>query len=73
MILSGPESKPFIQSQYFCGISLALATKQRLADYLQHRLAGESFTRFCTRMPDNFLITLGTGDAAAPVAEQLTD
>jgi sulfite reductase beta subunit-like hemoprotein len=43
------------------------------AGYLQHRLAGESFTRFCTRMPDNFLITLGTGDAAAPVAEELTD
>jgi sulfite reductase beta subunit-like hemoprotein len=43
------------------------------AGYLQHRLADESFTRFCTRMPDNFLIALGTGDAATSVAEQLTD
>jgi sulfite reductase beta subunit-like hemoprotein len=43
------------------------------AGYLQHRLAGESFTRFCTRMPDDFLIALGTGDAATSVAEHLTD
>jgi sulfite reductase beta subunit-like hemoprotein len=41
--------------------------------YLQHRLPGESFTRFCTRMPDNILIALGTGDAAAGVAEPPTD
>src|SRR5262249_54690215 len=31
------------------------------AGYLQNRLAGESFTRFCTRMSDDFLIALGTG------------
>ena len=43
------------------------------AGYLQHRLAGESFTRFCTRMPDNMLVALGTGDAADAVAEQSTD
>ena len=42
------------------------------AGYLLHRQAGESFTRFCTRMPDNFLVALGTGEAADPVAEQLT-
>jgi len=43
------------------------------AGYLQNRQAGESFTRFCARMPDNFLVALGTGEAASPVAEQLTD
>jgi sulfite reductase beta subunit-like hemoprotein len=43
------------------------------AGYLQHRLAGESFTRFCTRMPDDFLLALGRGDAAAQAAEQLAD
>jgi hypothetical protein len=40
---------------------------------LQHRLAGESFTRFCIRMSDDFLVALGTGDAATSVAEHLTD
>jgi sulfite reductase beta subunit-like hemoprotein len=42
------------------------------AGYLQHRLPGESFSRFCVRMPDNFLIALGAGDASSSVAEQLT-
>ncbi|MBV8773165.1 MAG: nitrite/sulfite reductase [Deltaproteobacteria bacterium] len=39
--------------------------------YLQNRLAGESFTQFCVRMPDNYLIAAGTG-ASSPAAEQLT-
>lgn len=40
--------------------------------YLQNRLAGESFTQFCVRMPDNYLIAAGAGDTS-PVAEQVTD
>jgi sulfite reductase beta subunit-like hemoprotein len=43
------------------------------AGYLQNRLAGESFTRFCARMPDQVLIALGTGDAASAAAEEPTD
>jgi ferredoxin-nitrite reductase len=49
------------------------AVAQLFAGYLQHRLAGESFSRFCTRMPDNTLVALGTGDVADAVAEQSTD
>jgi sulfite reductase beta subunit-like hemoprotein len=43
------------------------------AGYLQHRLEGESFSRFCWRMPDNSLIALGTGNTTTPGAEQLAD
>ncbi len=43
------------------------------AGYLQNRLSGESFTRFCARMPDNFLMALGAGETASSVAPQLTD
>jgi ferredoxin-nitrite reductase len=43
------------------------------AGYLQNRDADETFSRFCARMPDNFLIVLGTGDGASPAAEQLSD
>jgi hypothetical protein len=40
---------------------------------LQHRTAGESFTRFCMRMPDNFLIALGAGAVTSPIVEQPSD
>jgi sulfite reductase beta subunit-like hemoprotein len=43
------------------------------AGYLQHRVTGESFSRFCVRMPDNFLVALGSGAPANTVAEQLAD
>jgi sulfite reductase beta subunit-like hemoprotein len=43
------------------------------AGYLQHRHPAESFTRFCTRMPDNFLVALGTGEVENSVAEQAAD
>jgi ferredoxin-nitrite reductase len=43
------------------------------AGYLQHRSPGESFSRFCVRMPDNFLIALGSGEAANSVSEQVAD
>jgi ferredoxin-nitrite reductase len=42
------------------------------AGYLEHRREDESFTQFCTRMPDNFLISLGNGDAGTGPSEQLT-
>ena len=35
------------------------------AAYLENRAAGESFSRFCVRMPDNFLVALGSGSAPA--------
>jgi len=35
------------------------------AGYLEHRQAGESFTQFCVRTPDNTLVALGNGTAAA--------
>jgi len=40
--------------------------------YLENCLAGESFTQFCARMPDNYLIAAGAGDAS-PVEKQLAD
>jgi len=40
------------------------------AAYLEHRLGGESFTRFCIRMPDNFLVALGTCETTAAAAAQ---
>ncbi|HJU09911.1 MAG TPA: nitrite/sulfite reductase [Candidatus Binataceae bacterium] len=43
------------------------------AAYLQNRTEGESFTRFCIRMPDNFLVALGTGADSVVSAEQMTD
>ena len=43
------------------------------AAYLQHRVSEESFSRFCVRMPDNFLIALGSGEAANSVAQPLAD
>jgi sulfite reductase beta subunit-like hemoprotein len=41
--------------------------------YLKQRLAGESFTGFCKRMPDNLLVAFGAGEAASPVLEQPAD
>jgi ferredoxin-nitrite reductase len=41
---------------------------QLFAGYLQKRRAGESFTQFCVRMPDNELIALGADDNAQAVA-----
>jgi ferredoxin-nitrite reductase len=38
------------------------------AGYLQKRVIGESFTRFCVRMPDNELIALAADDNAQAVA-----
>jgi sulfite reductase beta subunit-like hemoprotein len=40
--------------------------------YLQNRLEGETFTRFCTRMPDEVLIALGTGDFRTDAAVRAT-
>jgi ferredoxin-nitrite reductase len=39
------------------------------AGYLEQREPGESFTRFCVRTPDNALVALGNGTAAATSAE----
>jgi sulfite reductase beta subunit-like hemoprotein len=39
------------------------------AGYLAHRLSGESFAKFCVRMPDDFLIGLGNNPTGAAVAE----
>jgi sulfite reductase beta subunit-like hemoprotein len=44
-----------------------------IAGYLRHRNEGESFMRFCTRMSDDFLIALGTGEGAPARAGELTD
>ena len=43
------------------------------AGYLQHRAPGESFSRFCVRMPDNFLIALSNGERGNSAAAQLAD
>ena len=39
------------------------------AGYLEQREPGESFTRFCVRTPDNALVALGNGAAAATGVE----
>ena len=39
------------------------------AGYLEQRKPGESFTQFCVRTPDNVLLTLGNGTAAAAGVE----
>ena len=41
-------------------------------NYLQNRLEGESFSQFCVRMPDSYLVAAGAGDAS-PVEEQLAN
>jgi ferredoxin-nitrite reductase len=38
------------------------------AGYLQRRAGGESFTRFCARMPDAELVSIAQGDGAAAEA-----
>src|SRR5262249_27709720 len=39
--------------------------------YLENRLSGESFTQFCARMPDRYLIEAGEGEASL-LAGQVT-
>ncbi len=46
---------------------------QLFSGFLQNRLEGESFTRFCRRMPDEVLIALGTRHGVQADAAQLTD
>jgi sulfite reductase beta subunit-like hemoprotein len=43
------------------------------AGYLEHRLPDESFTRFCVRMPDEFLVSLGIGASADASLQQPAD
>jgi ferredoxin-nitrite reductase len=43
------------------------------AGYLQNRQAGESFVRFCVRMPDDHLIALGSADSSVTAAQQAAD
>jgi sulfite reductase beta subunit-like hemoprotein len=39
------------------------------AGYLEHRMGGESFAKFCVRMPDDELIAIGSGAAAVSAAQ----
>jgi sulfite reductase beta subunit-like hemoprotein len=39
------------------------------AGYLEQRLPGESFAKFCVRMPDNALIAMGNGTTDVAVSE----
>ena len=39
------------------------------AGYLEHRLAGESFTQFCVRTPDAALVAIGSAEAAASLEQ----
>src|SRR5579885_3627657 len=41
--------------------------------YLRNRLEGETFTRFCARMPDEVLIALGNGDFPNHLPVQVAD
>ena len=39
------------------------------AGYLEHRLAGESFTQFCVRTPDAALVAIGSAEASASLEQ----